>query len=100
MKNVIKGAKELLEEIGIKESPNTNLGKTERVLSIAAGSYLALKGIKNIFSHPFIAATSLTLAYGLIGRGTTGYCPIKEEWEKDETFDEPIIIIKETTSIS
>lgn len=100
MKNVMRSTKQLLEEIGIKETHYTNLSKTERVLSIATGSYFALKGIKNIFSHPFIAATSLTLACGLIGRGTSGYCPVKEELEKDDMLPEPVLIVKETTSIS
>ncbi|ADY53028.1 hypothetical protein Pedsa_2483 [Pseudopedobacter saltans DSM 12145] len=95
MKNLIRSTKELLEELGMKESHYTNLGKTERVLSIATGSYFALKGITNIFSHPFIAATSLMLACGLIGRGTSGYCPIKEQLEKDDIVPEPVLIVRE-----
>ena len=99
MKNLFENTKELLEKTGLKESPHPNLSTTERALSIAAGSYFAIKGIKNIFSHPIIAATTLALGYGFISRGTTGYCPIAEDIEKSKSTQEPVLVVKETITI-
>ena len=95
MTNIIENIKDTLEDSLLKEDINTNLGKTERILSAIAGSYIALKGLGNIFSHPIIAAGELAIGYGLINRGLTGHCAISEKLEKDSWGPEPVLIVKE-----
>ena len=96
MVNIVENIKNTLEDSLLKEDLNTNLTKTERILSVAAGAYFALKGVKNIFSSPLIAASGLALGYGLLNRGLSGYCPLAEELEKETKGPEPVLIVKET----
>ena len=85
-----------LEETFLKETIYTNLGKTERIISIASGSYLFIKGIRNVFAHPLIATTELVLGFGLLQRGISGYCAITEKIDNEATGPEPILIIRKT----
>ncbi|RRN77600.1 DUF2892 domain-containing protein [Pseudoxanthomonas sp. SGD-10] len=96
MTDIIENIKGTLEGSLLKENLNTNLSKTERVLSIAAGAYFTLKGIKNVFSSPLFAATGLALGYGLLNRGLSGHCSLTEELEKESKGPEPILVVKET----
>ena len=92
MINSVEQLKNTLEDSLLKENINTNLSKTERILSIAGGTYIALKGLRNIFSHPLIAATELTLGYTLLNRGVSGYCAISEKLEQEPKGPEPVLV--------
>ncbi len=85
--------KDTLEETFLKETIYTNLGKTERIISIASGTYIFVNGIRNVFSHPLIATTELVLGFGLLQRGISGYCAITEKIETEPRGPEPIIIV-------
>jgi len=67
----------------LQENTNGNVGKSERIVSIGSGAFIALKGISNVFSHPYLAMTELGLGGVLLYRGLTGYCPIKEKMERE-----------------
>jgi hypothetical protein len=90
----IEEIKDTLEETFLKETIYTNLGKTERIISIASGAYLFVNGVKNAFSHPLVATTELVLGFGLLQRGISGYCAITEKIENEPTGPEPILIIR------
>ncbi len=96
MTDIIDNIKDTLEGSLLKENLNTNLSKTERILSLAVGAYLTLKGVKNVFSSPLLAATGLALGYGLLNRGLSGHCALTEELEKNSKGPEPILVVRET----
>ncbi|MBK0383295.1 DUF2892 domain-containing protein [Pedobacter sp. SD-b] len=91
----IKEVKNTLEEALLSEDINSNLSKTERVLSIAGGTYITLKGLRNIFSSPLIAAGELYIGFGLLQRGVSGYCNIAEKYNDDLEGPEPVLIVEE-----
>lgn len=88
----IEEIKETLEETLLKETLYSNLGKTERILSMGAGAYILFKGIKNVFSHPLIASTELIVGFGLMQRGISGYCSITEKFENEPRGPEPVLL--------
>ncbi len=51
-----------------------NVGETERMLSVSAGTALALWGLKNMFSRHGLV--SLGLGGMLLFRGATGHCAL------------------------
>lgn len=55
-----------------------NVSRSERWLSGAAGTYLLYKGLTSVFSHPVIALTGAAMGAGLLYRGITGYCPMRD----------------------
>ena len=65
----------------LQQNPNANVEQTERIISIGTGAFIALKGITNVFSHPFLALVELGVGGALLYRGLTGYCPMKEKLE-------------------
>ncbi|HEX8378876.1 MAG TPA: DUF2892 domain-containing protein [Pedobacter sp.] len=67
-----------------QESSNSNVGQTERMISVGAGAFIALKGITNLFSHPLLALTELGVGGALLHRGLTGYCAIKEKLDEQQ----------------
>jgi hypothetical protein len=71
----------------LQENENANVGKSERIISVGAGAFIALKGITNVFSHPFLALTELGLGGALLYRGLTGYCPVKEKLDEQEAIN-------------
>ncbi len=91
----IEEIKDTLEDTLLKEGLNTNLGKTERVLSIMSGTFIFLKGVGNVFSHPLIAAGELVLGFGLLQRGISGYCSIAEKFNEEQKGPDPILIVRE-----
>lgn len=91
----IEELKETLEDTLLKETLYTNLGKTERILSMAAGGYILFKGIKNVFHHPIIASTELVVGFGLLQRGISGYCAVTEKFETETRGPEPILIVNQ-----
>jgi hypothetical protein len=88
----IEEIKETLEATFLKETIHTNLGKTERIISMGAGAYILYKGIKNVFSHPLIASTELVVGFGLLQRGMSGYCSITEKFENEPRGPEPVLL--------
>lgn len=66
-----------------KDSENVNT--TERLISIAAGTYIFYKGVKQIFRHPFIGLQEAAVGGVLLYRGATGFCPIYNKIGKDST---------------
>ena len=91
----IEDVKNSLEETLLKEDIFTNISKTERILSMASGSYIFLKGISNIFSSPLLATTELVLGFGLLQRGVTGHCPITEKIEARQIGSSSLIMVEE-----
>lgn len=69
-----------------------NVNTTERILSIAAGSFILYKGIKQIFKHPFIGLQEAAVGGVLLYRGATGFCPVYNKIGKDSTDLQPIRI--------
>ncbi|TCD12719.1 DUF2892 domain-containing protein [Pedobacter frigidisoli] len=74
-----------------------NVTSSERWLSGAAGTYLLFKGITGIFSHPVIGLTGAAIGAGLLYRGITGYCPLKDLAEqRREALGPDEILVTET----
>jgi hypothetical protein len=92
----IQDIKETLEETLLSEDTNTNISKTERILSIAGGTYILLKGLRNIFSSPIIATGELIVGFGLLQRGVSGYCSIAEKYNEELIGPEPVLVVTET----
>ena len=90
----IEELKETLEETFLKETIYTNLGKTERILSMATGTFLLFKGLRNAFSHPIISSAELFVGFGLMQRGMSGYCPLAEKLEREGQDSEEILLIE------
>ena len=90
----IEEIKETLEETLLQENIYTNLAKTERILSIATGTFLLFKGLTNAFSHPIISSAELFVGFGLMQRGISGYCPIAEKLEREALNAEQILLIE------
>lgn len=70
------------------QEPNINLSSTERTLSIAGGTKLALSGLKGLFSSPFSAIIKIGAAGYLINRGITGHCELYQRMGRNST--EPV----------
>lgn len=74
---VIDKLKETFKGPLLQENENANVGKSERILSVATGAFILFQGITNIFSHPIIAVAEIAVGGSLMQRGVTGYCPVK-----------------------
>lgn len=94
--NKIEEVKHTLEDVLLKEDIYTNLGKTERILSMIGGAYVLFKGIKNVFSSPLIATTELVIGFTLLQRGVSGHCNISERLENEVKGPEPILVIDQS----
>lgn len=90
----IEDVKNTLEETLLKEDIFTNISKTERLLSMASGSYIFLKGLGNVFSSPMLATTELILGFGLLQRGVTGHCAITEKIEASKLGSTSVVIVE------
>ena len=90
----IEEIKETLEETLLQENTYTNLAKTERILSMASGTFLLFKGLTNAFSHPIISSAELFLGVALMQRGISGYCPMAEKLQREELNAEQILLIE------
>lgn len=69
-----------------------NVNGTERLLSIAAGSFIFYKGVKQLFKHPFIGLQEAAVASILLYRGATGFCPVYDKLGQDSTDVQAISI--------
>lgn len=77
----------------------SNIEKSERVISAAFGAFLFWKGVKDIFSNPSSSVWELIIGGGLIYRGATGYCAVKERLEscnpiEDEEKERSVYIVE------
>ena len=86
--SIINKVSDSLNSSIFQENANGNVGQTERIISAGAGAFIALKGITNVFSHPFLALTELGLGTALLYRGVTGYCPVKEKMDPREIMSD------------
>lgn len=80
----------------IQQNEYSNIAKSERILSLATGSFILLNGIGNIFSHPLLALVEVSIGAGLIYRGSTGYCAVKDALYNDiDGENEPFTFVEE-----
>ncbi len=91
----IESVKNSLEETLLKEGISTNISRTERILSMASGSYILLKGVSNIFSSPIWAGAELYLGFNLIQRGVTGHCAVAESLNVRTAEPTTVLIVEE-----
>ena len=76
---------------------NENIGKTERIISVASGIALIVTGIMTLKKTRAASWTEVATGTALVLRGATGYCPVnaalsrntaKEEHENDPEAEE------------
>lgn len=58
-----------------------NISKSERIVSSAFGAFMVWRGLKDLFHKPSNSVWELILGAGLIYRGATGYCAVKDTLE-------------------
>ncbi len=85
-------ANDLLKGTFADPKGHVNVNTTERVLSVAAGTVLLVKGLKNLFSRPFAGLQGAALGGALLYRGATGYCYLYDKINKDTTDIEAVSI--------
>lgn len=56
-----------------------NIANSERVVSLATGSFVLYKGITGFLDAPFSSLIATIVGGALIWRGATGYCPVKDK---------------------
>jgi len=89
----IKNIKEALQYPELFE----NISTSERWLSGITGSYLLFKGLTSMFDHPVISITGAAVGAGLLYRGVSGYCPLKDiQSQKENKITEEILVTEET----
>lgn len=69
----------------------TNIGGSERVLSVVAGGFILGIGVKNLFRSPLTAFSGITLGGALVYRGITGHCKMKDLLESDTEPEATVI---------
>jgi len=83
-----KKVTETIKDTLLPENPYANVGKTDRIISVGTGAYIFLKGITNLFSHPVLALTEVSIGATLLHRGITGNCAIKKVIDDLDETDE------------
>lgn len=58
---------------------DANIDNSERLISALAGCFLVFSGVNSLFSKPGNGLALVLLGSGLIYRGTSGYCPVKDK---------------------
>jgi len=91
---IINKVSDTLDSKVLQYNPDANAEKSERLVSIGAGAFITLKGITNVFSHPFLALAELGIGGTLLYRGLTGYCAVKDKLE-DHEFEGPNVPVSE-----
>ncbi len=81
-----------LEDSLLQPNENANVDKSERILSIATGTFILWRGLTNIFSHPVIGLGELAIGGTLLHRGVTGYCPVKAMTKEEDPIPDTILI--------
>ena len=88
-----------IKEINLKPTGTINIDNSERAISVIGGSYLLYKSLKNIISHPLLAAHGIATSGLLLYRGATGICPLYQKLDIDTT-DPQAINITETITVN
>ncbi|WP_188508566.1 YgaP family membrane protein [Parapedobacter pyrenivorans] len=73
--------KEILDDVRerLREAnDNRNIANSERLLSVAAGTFVLYTGITRMFKTPLSSLAEVAVGGALILRGATGYCPVKD----------------------
>lgn len=94
---IIDTLKESMNGPLLQDNPEANVSKSERIISLATGSFILFSGITNVFSHPLIALGEVIAGGCLIQRGLTGYCRLKAALEEDQ-YDVSAVLISNTDS--
>jgi len=82
----------VLKKLGFDARAEKNIDQGERAISLATGSYLVYKSLKNIINHPLMGLHGIAAGGYLIYRGATGVCPIYTKIGKDTTDPQAINI--------
>ncbi len=72
-----------------------NISKSERVVSSAFGVFMLWKGVKDIFTTPSNALWEVILGGGLLYRGVTGYCAVKDRLVNCDSENGPEVMERE-----
>jgi hypothetical protein len=67
-------------------SSRVNVGKAERIISVAGGALLAFLAAKNFNKSKSGSIAMLTTGGSLLFRGATGYCPVNESSGPQQCF--------------
>lgn len=81
-------------------SSQINVGSTERMVSVFAGSFLLTRGLKNIFRSPTLAVAATIAGGAMLYRGITGYCPVNNAIGRDSSEQPAPLVIKETITVN
>lgn len=94
---ITKSIMNSLNKIDLSTSETPNIDQGERGVSIAAGTYLFFKGLKNLYRHPVLGLLEATAGGFLLYRGATGVCPVYKKLGRDTTDPEAINITETIT---
>ena len=75
--------REKVGQVDMDTCGDTNIGKSERVLSVISGGFILGVGVKNLFRSPLTAFSGIALGGALIYRGVTGHCKVMDIIEPD-----------------
>ena len=78
MKDNVDKILDSVVDVIVQSTENVNISTSERLVSVATGSFIIWKGIKDIFSKPSNSIWEVALGGALLYRGVTGYCKIKD----------------------
>ena len=92
LETITSKVNESLKGSFLEPKSTENVNTAERLISIAAGTFIFYKGIKQLFKHPFIGLQEAAVGGVLLYRGATGFCPIYDKIGKDSTDLEAIRI--------
>lgn len=79
------------DKVDMDSCGDTNIGKSERVLSVISGGFILGVGVKNLFRSPFTAFSGIALGGSLIYRGITGRCKVTSMLESDSEPEATVI---------
>lgn len=84
MSNLVDKALEKVKSKIVSDCDVVNVGPSERALSVVAGGLILAIGVRNLFRSPISAFTGITLGGGLIFRGVTGHCKLKNALDEND----------------
>ena len=102
MNEIVKNIIDDVKNAVLNDNPNANVGKTDRIISVGTGTYIFFKGITNLFSSPLLALTEVSIGGGLLYRGLTGVCPVKNliEDEAEQPYQNSAVQGYRTASVA
>jgi len=71
-----------------------NVGTSERILSVIAGSLILGIGAKRLIKNPLTALTGVALGGSLVYRGVTGKCSIKQALDNMRKDENEVTVIE------